>query len=420
MGGTRKKEPSNKRKTGLDEDLEDPWKNGIRPKPRGKRRKQLDDDDEEVGAEELGGPMGEKIMREARAQQAELDQENGGPLADHVLQPVQDSDDEEEYGRRYGGARSQWIESESYWDGGADMDLSPEEEAALEAFMGDGSSQQPRTIADIILSKIREKEQAGPLEDHQAAPQMPPEIEESFRICGKLLARYTSGAVPKVLKIIPSLVNWEEALYLTEPEGWSPHAVFRATRLFISNLKPAGAQRFLTLVLLPHVRQDIRQNKRLHFALYEAMKKAAFKADAFYKGLVLPLVLSGSCTLREAVIMSSVLQRVSLPPLHSAAALARLADAPYSGITSFFIRVLLDKRYALPYRVIDMVVDHFLRFKSEARTLPVVWHQSLLTFVQRYKQEIRGEDKLKLRELLKVQFHYLITPEVFRELDASR
>jgi essential nuclear protein 1 len=64
------------------------------------------------------------------------------------------------------------------------------------------------------------------------------------------------------------------------------------------------------------------------------------------QGLVLPLVLSGSCTLREAVIMSSVLQRVSVPAMQSAAALARLADAPYSGITSFFIRVLLDKRYA--------------------------------------------------------------------------
>lgn len=69
-------------------------------------------------------------------------------------------------------------------------------------------------------------------------PQVPPEIQESFRLTGKLLARYTDGAVPKVLKIIPSLVNWEEALYLTEPEGWSPHAVFRATRIFISNLKP--------------------------------------------------------------------------------------------------------------------------------------------------------------------------------------
>lgn len=43
------------------------------------------------------------------------------------------------------------------------------------------------------------------------------------------------------------------------------------------------AQRFLALVLLPHVRQDIRDNRRLHFALYQALKKAAYKPDAFYK-----------------------------------------------------------------------------------------------------------------------------------------
>ena len=43
-------------------------------------------------------------------------------------------------------------------------------------------------------------------------------------------------------------------------------------------------------------------------------------------------------------------RRVSFPVLHSAAALARLASMAYSGVNSFFIRVLLDKKYALPYR----------------------------------------------------------------------
>lgn len=76
-------------------------------------------------------------------------------------------------------------------------------------------------------------------------------------------------------------------------------------------------------------------------------------------------------------------RRVSLPVLHSAAALARLATMAYSGVNSFFIRVLLDKKYALPYRVVDALVDHFLSFRKEERTLPVVWHQSLLCFVQR-------------------------------------
>ena len=56
---------------------------------------------------------------------------------------------------------------------------------------------------------------------------------------------------------------------------------------------------------------------------------------------------------------------------------------PYSGTNSFFLRVLLDKTYALPYRVVDALVDHFMRFKGEERQLPVVWQQTLLCFVQR-------------------------------------
>ena len=43
------------------------------------------------------------------------------------------------------------------------------------------------------------------------------------------------------------------------------------------------AQRFMATVLLPHVRQDIRANRRLHFALFQALKKATYKPDAFYK-----------------------------------------------------------------------------------------------------------------------------------------
>jgi essential nuclear protein 1 len=69
------------------------------------------------------------------------------------------------------------------------------------------------------------------------------------------------------------------------------------------------------------------------------------------QGLLLPLCASRSCTLREAVIFSSVLRRASLPVLHSAAALLRLVQLEYCGTTSFFIRVLLDKKYALPYKV---------------------------------------------------------------------
>lgn len=39
--------------------------------------------------------------------------------------------------------------------------------------------------------------------------------------------------------------------------------------MFVSNLNQKMAQRFLVLVLLPHVRADIRSNRRLHFALFQ-------------------------------------------------------------------------------------------------------------------------------------------------------
>jgi len=53
-------------------------------------------------------------------------------------------------------------------------------------------------------------------------------------------------------------------------------------------------------------------------------------------------------------------------------------------------------------------VDHFVRFADDERTMPVVWHQTLLCFIQRYKDEIRPEDKVALRKLCAVQSHYLV------------
>lgn len=195
--------------------------------------------------------------------------------------------------------------------------------------------------------------------------------------------------------------------------------MYQATKIFISNLNTRLAQRFLAIVLLPRVRQEIKEKKKLHFELFQvhlaehpfvlvsrsitrsgclamqhgnmlfyiigrqssplaecvmqaryndaqyiwhgclivliflaqALKKATYKAGAFYKGALLPLCQTRTCTLREAVIFTSVLKRTSIPVLHSAAALLRLAEMDYCGTTSFFIRVLLDKKYALPHKV---------------------------------------------------------------------
>lgn len=56
------------------------------------------------------------------------------------------------------------------------------------------------------------------------------------------------------------------------------------------------------------------------------------------------------------------------------------------------------------------------RFQMDKRQMPVLWHQSLLVFCQRYKADISSEQKEALLQLLTVHKHYLITPEIRREL----
>eukprot|EP00850_Spirogloea_muscicola_P005847 SM000027S09628 [mRNA] locus=s27:462353:465703:+ [translate_table: standard] len=309
-------------------------------------------------------------------------------------------------------------------------EVTEEDEQAMALFMGSDAaagSVQQRTLADVIAARIRERTAAvGPgaskPEEEAGArtvPGLDPKIAEVYRGVGKLLSRHRAGKVPKAFKIIPSLTNWQEVLHLTEPEAWSPAAVLAATRLFASNLSARLAQRFYALVLLPRVRSDIREHKRLHFALYQALKKAVYKPAAFYKGIFLPLCQSGTCSLREAVIVGSILQKVSIPVLHSSVALMKVAEMPYAGTNSYFVKLLLDKKYALPYRVLDAVTLHFTRFNDDDRDLPVIWHQSLLTFVQRYKNEMTEGDRESLRRLVRKHKHYLMTPEILRELQHS-
>ena len=43
------------------------------------------------------------------------------------------------------------------------------------------------------------------------------------------------------------------------------------------------------------------------------------------------------------------------------AVMLKIAEMEYSGANSIFLRIFFDKKYAMPYRVVDAVVFHFLR-----------------------------------------------------------
>ncbi|ORZ15779.1 Bystin-domain-containing protein [Absidia repens] len=380
---------------------------------------------EEVVEEYLDPKLSKKILNIARQQQEQIERsqedEEELPKKSGLSKKSGSSSNNKSHPLGFNPSDDELDEADMYGDY-EELEIDEEDAGVLDKFLPSAPKER-RTLADIIMDKINEKNAAderkmGGVEEEEntLSPAMNPKVVEVYTKVGQLLSRYKSGKLPKAFKIIPSLNNWEEILYITEPENWSPHATYEATRMFVSNLKAQQAQRFFSLVLLDRVREDIQENKKLHYHLFLALKKALYKPAAFFKGILFPLCESGSCTLKEASILGSVLTRVSIPVLHSSAALLRLADMEYTGPNSLFIRILLDKKYALPYKVVDALVSHFARFQNDPREMPVLWHQSLLVFAQRYKQDMVPEQKEIILQVVKCKFHPGIGPEIRREI----
>ncbi|KAL8255212.1 hypothetical protein R6Q59_033433 [Mikania micrantha] len=369
----------------------------------------------------ISAGMSSKILKEALIQQKEIQEETDAENPNKIVfseepatqSQVDDDDDDIDNFAGFSDNHSQF--------GGYEVEINEDEEKLLEAFFSKDARPQ-RTLADIIVEKIKEKDKvsSGLSAGIQPLPKMDDSIIEIYKSVGEIFKKYTSGKLPLAFKSIPAKQHWEELLFLTEPEKWSPNAVYQATRILASNMSSKKVERFYKFVLLPRIRQDIKKNKKLHFALYQALKKAVYKPAAFNKGILFPLCESRTCNLREAVIIGSILQKVSIPPLHSSLALMKLAEMEYCGTTSYFIKLLVEKKYALPYRVIDAMVAHFMKFCEDPRDMPVIWHQSLLAFMQRYKHELTKDQKDDINYLVKKQRHKMVTPEILRELNNSR
>ncbi|KAH8148971.1 uncharacterized protein LAJ45_06946 [Morchella importuna] len=402
----------------LHEELLEDAPGNLRKVSRAKRKERQSKPEEYVDSS-----MSKKILQIAREQQDELQDEAAvsaamnGNFMGAAAQMRFDQDAEEDSEGEYEDA--DFGEEEIV----EEVEIDEADIEMFNRFMPSNGEEptQRISLADKILEKIAEHEArlAGTLVEQEPVPSLPEKVIEVYTKVGLLLSRYKSGKLPKAFKIIPSLKNWEEILYLTRPDTWSANACLEATRLFAAT-KSSQCQKFLNTILLDRVRDDIAENKKLNVHLYNAIKKSLYKPAAFFKGFLFPLAQSGTCTLKEAQIIGSVLTRISVPVLHSAAALLRLCEMEYTGPTSVFIKVLIDKKYALPYKVVDALVFHFMRFKSAEGALPLLWHQSFLSFAQRYRNDVTEDQRDVLLDVLLVKGHPGIAPEIRRELLEGR
>eukprot|EP01084_Bolivina_argentea_P256592 432056_1 len=186
----------------------------------------------------------------------------------------------------------------------ADLELTQQEEAALEMFMPRSTREQV-TLHDIIMKRVNKKEDdnISQLNAHKIIERkIPKRVIAVYIDVANILSKWRSGSLPKAFKIIPQLQDWEEVLYITNPDKWSPAVVYQGTKLFVSQATNSICQRYFNTVLLQRVRDDILLTKKLNFHLYQAVRKALFKPQAFFRGFLLPLCMD-ECRAREAVIL---------------------------------------------------------------------------------------------------------------------
>ncbi|GFS03553.1 bystin [Elysia marginata] len=372
--------------------------------------------------------LSKKILAQARRQDNDLQRETDGP-SHRTKARAQTSQSQQ---MRIGGVTFRDSDSEDdetskhLFDNFSAlektvMEINEEDEDDLKRFMNPNPKQR-RTLADIIAEKLEEKKTA--MTEVMSEAPMEEEIDETikshFLKIGEVLAHYRSGKLPKGFKASPSFPNWIQLLELTKPDKWTAASVYAATRIYVSNLPKYHFKDFCSFILVPRIRDDIAEYKRLNFHLFQALHKAIYKPGDFFEGIVIPLCESGDCTLREATIVAGVISQTSIPVGYSAAALILISRMEYNGAISIFMRTILNKKYSLPLSAIDATVEHFMGFMNVEEHLPVLWHQCLLTLVQRYKHDLTKEQKSRIIKLVNYHDHHEIAPEIRREISQSK
>jgi len=120
-----------------------------------------------------------------------------------------------------------------------DQNLLKQMENAPSSNVPIGGVEGGNNLADIIMQKLATGDylDGDKMDQSISAPlqsTLDPKVIAAYKKVGIVMKSFKSGKLPKAFKIIPQTQNWEELLFLTNPETWSPHSSFEATKIFCS------------------------------------------------------------------------------------------------------------------------------------------------------------------------------------------
>lgn len=97
----------------------------------------------------------------------------------------------------------------------------------------------------------------------------------------------------------------------------------QAVNIFASNFDPLRAEEFYKTWLVPSVKRDLANSKKLNVHLYEALKKALYKTNAWFKGIMFEFCTEQTL-LREIKVIESLISKMSIPVISASVAMLKL------------------------------------------------------------------------------------------------
>ena len=217
---------------------------------------------------------------------------------------------------------------------------------------------------------------------------------------GSMLKIYRSGKIPRSIKIISVLKNFEEILWFTRPDTWSPHALYAVTKLFLKNLRPLQLERFLTMVFIPRLQENIFQkNKKVSVHIFMTLKMISKIPKIFFSLIILPTAESLNFTTREAILFSILISKISVPREIVSTFLSMFLRQNFTNEKLILLNSILNKNFLLPIRMIDMLVDFFIYSKNFNKT--IYFQKCFFSFLRNYSKFISKEDRLNLKKKIK-------------------
>ena len=221
-----------------------------------------------------------------------------------------------------------------------------------------------------------------------------PKLLKILERASLFLKVYRSGKIPKIIRILPCLKNFEEVLWLTRPDIWSEQAIVTLTRFFLPKLDKNQLSRFYSLVLAPRLQETIFRSKTYSVHIKKAIKISSMHPSIFFSSIILPICESKSCTIKEGVLLSSIIWKYKFPRSIIMSTLVRLIKEPITSTKCMILRVILSKNYLISLRIIDLLIDFFNLYNN--KIISSHYKTLFLVFLRNYSNFISIEDRKKI------------------------